>query len=98
MLPRPPRPTRTYTLFPYTSLFRSDLWSNVQPIVEFLKEMGDTDQVGAAAAGADEVTWTDDGGVDFIRHQRRDRQRRARHDDILHIQAVLLEQIGRAHV
>src|SRR3546814_3088784 len=25
MLPRPPRSTRTYTLFPYTTLFRSDV-------------------------------------------------------------------------
>src|SRR3546814_19959020 len=27
MLRRPPRSTRTYTLFPYTTLFRSDLYS-----------------------------------------------------------------------
>src|SRR3546814_1790586 len=26
MLRRPPRSTRTYTLFPYTTLFRSGLW------------------------------------------------------------------------
>src|SRR3546814_14174495 len=27
MIPRPPRSTRTYTLFPYTTLFRSGIYS-----------------------------------------------------------------------
>src|SRR3546814_18009308 len=29
MIPRPPRSTRTYTPFPYTTLFRSILWRRV---------------------------------------------------------------------
>src|SRR3546814_16955303 len=30
MIRRPPRSTRTYTLFPYTTLFRSPLWTRSQ--------------------------------------------------------------------
>src|SRR3546814_16715458 len=33
MIRRPPRSTRTETLFPYTTLFRSPGWSDVQQIL-----------------------------------------------------------------
>src|SRR3546814_3915462 len=51
MIRRPPRSTRTDTLFPYTTLFRSD-WPLVFPINE--KEAGDID-----LANADQEVWRD---------------------------------------
>jgi hypothetical protein len=44
------------------------------------------------------VARTDDGGLNFSRQQRRDRERRARHDDVLHFQAVLFEQAALARL
>src|SRR3546814_16612446 len=37
MIRRPPRSTRTDTLFPYTTLFRSVVTMNKSPVVEFLQ-------------------------------------------------------------
>src|SRR3546814_14624508 len=44
MIPRPPRSTLTYTLFPYTTLFRSD--DAAVEIWAFTREAG-IDQIGA---------------------------------------------------
>src|SRR3546814_2377351 len=35
MIRRPPRSTRTDTLFPYTTLFRSLMWLPINPIMSF---------------------------------------------------------------
>src|SRR3546814_20067772 len=43
MIRRPPRSTRTYTLFPYTTLFRSYLMSNYMEILEFFGDYCDSD-------------------------------------------------------
>ena len=37
LIRRPPNSTRTVTLFPYTTLFRSDLYKRIVPYKEFLK-------------------------------------------------------------
>src|SRR3546814_4105050 len=57
MIRRPPRSTRTYTLFPYTTLFRSIVQGSVYPELrkrsaEALKETGfDGYAVGGLAVG-----------------------------------------------
>src|SRR3546814_7413787 len=38
MIQRPPRSTRTDTLFPYTTLFRSGLAMTIEPIVWLLRQ------------------------------------------------------------
>src|SRR3546814_12756059 len=59
MLPRPPRSTRTYTLFPYTTLFRSDgaaiaagAWAKLG-LAEFSKAVAGQ-RCGIAAGGLHE--------------------------------------------
>src|SRR3546814_15142405 len=39
MIRRPPRSTRTDTLFPYTTLFRSWAWGSPSPIIEVLPSL-----------------------------------------------------------
>src|SRR3546814_12917811 len=55
MIRRPPRSTRTYTLFPYTTLFRSFLTSNrnKRSIVLDLKQASARDALGRLIDGAD---------------------------------------------
>src|SRR3546814_12569980 len=60
MIPRPPRSTRTDTLFPYTTLFRSDahivagrvdLLDRIDIDTEYLPPILDVDQLLVAAGG-----------------------------------------------
>src|SRR3546814_2607659 len=52
MIRRPPRTTRTHTLFPYTTLFRSDREVAVLEILWIVDLINDVRQVGAGAAQA----------------------------------------------
>src|SRR3546814_7253233 len=40
MIRRPPRSTRTYTLFPYTTLFRSDLTGAIDAVLRCAQDVG----------------------------------------------------------
>src|SRR3546814_20873713 len=78
MLRRPPRSTRTDTLFPYTPLFRS-------VGAAFVGEIADEGLHGRIAGAADER-----GGLAFLHHQARldqplavVRQGRARNSELL---------------
>src|SRR3546814_18454843 len=55
MIRRPPRSTRTDTLFPYTTLFRSDAQVGLFGAAEIdaLAAIGGIDQVGLSEAGFD---------------------------------------------
>src|SRR3546814_17058575 len=62
MLRRPPRATRTDTLFPYTTLFRSG--ADVDHATDLEAAGHVDDDVGAEAVGGDEVVGTGDRSVD----------------------------------
>src|SRR3546814_10259593 len=51
MIRRPPRSTRTYTLFPYTTLFRSGLNSNVAAGLVLIRRHGSDIALGALHPG-----------------------------------------------
>src|SRR3546814_3249035 len=53
MIRRPPRATRTYTLFPYTTLFRSIARRDVALVRQILAV--DPDRIVAAVGGPDEA-------------------------------------------
>src|SRR3546814_3919301 len=56
MIRRPPRSTRTDTLFPYTTLFRSGHLDAVPPLAEHQRlTLGDHDGQRDAAAAGDEA-------------------------------------------
>src|SRR3546814_1036672 len=59
MIRLPPRSTRTYTLFPYTTLFRS--WRHEHELAARLAFDAQGERRIAAAPGADDVA----GGVEF---------------------------------
>src|SRR3546814_1247491 len=62
MLRRPPRATRTDTLFPYTTLFRSG--ADVDHATDLEAAGHVDDDVGAEAVGGDEVVGPGDRSVD----------------------------------
>ena len=88
------RRSRTADCDPFAvEVFRLlDLWSHIMTEVQFLIKVGDTDDIRAAQPGIDEVAGTDDRGVDLAGKQRSDGQRIARHEDELHVDAILFEQ------
>src|SRR3546814_7927390 len=106
MLRRPPRSTRTDTLFPYTTLFRS-----AEAVGERDDGADDRDRFDAALRGAD-----DESPVDLDRRELRfakiaerriagaeivERQADAERDQLveqLRRAAAVAQQIGRAHV
>src|SRR3546814_4971642 len=54
MIRRPPRSTRTYTLFPYTTLFRSIVWSSdASSITSMSAPKINRMEGGGVASGAD---------------------------------------------
>src|SRR3546814_18375121 len=54
MIPRPPRSTRTDTLFPYTTLFRSGEWT----AISFFNKAEGTDQIALVKGKVDPATPT----------------------------------------
>ncbi len=68
------------------------LGTRVQPEVELLMKISDSDELSATEPGVDEMTWTNDRSVYFARNQRRHSQGIARHKDKLRLQAVLFEK------
>src|SRR3546814_19729354 len=57
MIPRPSRSTRTHTLFPYTTLFRSRLQDAIMALREASDRVRDADKA-AARKGADVAAQT----------------------------------------
>src|SRR3546814_16638300 len=49
MIRRPPRSTRTDTLFPYTTLFRSDIVHRTRPVERYQRD--DVPEIGRAHGG-----------------------------------------------
>src|SRR3546814_20419949 len=89
MIRRPPRSTRTYTLFPYTTLFRSGHHRDVAtPADPASSRMGESIYrfVCREMPGAARRAWM----IEVERMQRLGRSRWSVHNDIV--------QIGRAHV
>src|SRR3546814_1445281 len=105
MIRRPPRSTRTDTLFPYTTLFRSRL-ARVQQLAEHLDARADRLLGIADAHDLDLVANLHDAALDAPGHHRaapRDREHvLARHQERLVLRTVRLRdvvvhrQIGRA--
>src|SRR3546814_18287208 len=52
MIRRPPEPTRTSTLVPYTTLFRSDVDHRAPAVVAVARQLGQGELDGAADGGA----------------------------------------------
>src|SRR3546814_12927400 len=86
MIRRPPRSTRTDTLFPYTTLFRSPVFEKlVEPLVELLEHIGGGQQIALFAGRPELAVWADRTGGKLGLHQRG-------------AALQLVQQIGRAHV
>src|SRR5919108_4765603 len=73
-----------------------DIGPRVESKVELLMKTCDADEICAAETGVNEVPGADDRRIDLTGNQRRNRQRVPRHQDELHVQAVLFEQAALA--
>src|SRR3546814_16777462 len=101
MIRRPPRSTRTDTLFPYTTLFRSRMQADVAQTLDLMQQHGLIDSQGSADMGEafakalqplqDETLQR---ATEFARRCREDGQESASQ----WLAAQSAGEIGRAHV
>src|SRR3546814_19801104 len=91
MMRRPPRSTRTDTLFPYTTLFRSDLEARVSALVAGTGVTG----TGATAPAAPALQVPE---VDAAAEMAFEAPVEAPVDAEAVVEAAEAEEIGRAHV
>src|SRR3546814_11400862 len=101
MIRRPPRSTRTYTLFPYTTLFRSDLYLLLDHVLQaesFVTQLaGGVDEILEICANGDSRAIFLDrrrhsgAAAGKLRTLRQDSRTRS-------IPIIALIEIGRAHV
>src|SRR3546814_3989820 len=110
MIRRPPRSTRTDTLFPYTTLFRS--WSGLVGTLETQTEVWRSELVVGRQATIPSSIFTGGGSVLRFRHcrnravvvrvnvglQRRRVRSSCRTERVQPWQNYRMQQIGRAHV
>src|SRR5688572_31957788 len=75
-----------------TEIFRLlNVGARVEPVVELLMKIGDADQIGAAHPGVDEMAGADNRRVDLAGDQCCHRQGIPRHENELHIDAMLFK-------
>src|SRR3546814_20786659 len=105
MIRRPPRSTRTDTLFPYTTLFRSNVLAMVRGVRELGMEacvtLGMLSQAQAdrlAEAGLTAYNHNLDTSPEFYGEIITTRTYQDRLDTLARVRSAGIEEIGRAHV